>query len=325
MMRVRLVLFLALFPFAFTGAQDFHFSQFKQNMVYMNPAYSAMPSSGELGLVYRNQWPGIPATFVTYGASAVIPLSGINSGVGVTVMNDIQGSGVITRTSATFQYSYLVSLTSSWQVAGGIAGSYVFKQFDGNELLFRSDILNDLGYSYPTVTFDNYKRSYPDFSAGIVARNKENLSFGFSVSHLTRPVETLSTQVSERLPMRYSAFVSGHLEGDPRSGSSGLAFEPALYYSRQLQSEEMIWGTQVLFGQNFSLGGWVRHKLPFRTESFIASAGISWGHYNITYSYDVNLKKMRFLSTKMAAHEVTFLYRFEYNERKSSSICPAYL
>lgn len=322
-MRVRLVLLFALFQFGVAVAQDFHFSQFMQNMVYVNPAYAAMPSSGELGLVYRNQWPGIPATFVTYGASAVVPLSGINSGMGVTVMNDIQGSGVITRTMAAFQYAYLVRINSSWQVGGGIAGAYVFKRFDGNELLFRSDILNDLGYSYPTVTFDNYNRSYPDFSAGIIARNMENLSFGFSVSHLTRPVETLSTQVSERLPMRYTAFVSGHVEGDP--GGAGLAFEPALFFSQQQQNQEMIWGTQVLLGQNFSLGGWFRHKLPFRMESFIASAGISWGHYNITYSYDVNLKKMRFLSAKMAAHEVTFLYRFEYNERKSNAICPAYL
>ena len=324
-MRARLLLILALFPSGLLRAQDFHFSQFMQNMLYVNPAYAALPASGELGLVYRNQWPGIPATFITYGASAVLPVTGIRSGIGVNVMNDIQGSGVITRTAATFQYAYLLDVGRSWQVSGGISGSYVFKRFDGNELLFRSDILNDLGYSYPTVTYDSYNRNYPDFSAGIIARNKENLSFGFSVSHLTRPAESLSTQVSERLPMRYTAFVSGHFAGDPRSGGSDIALEPALYFSQQQQNQEMIWGTQVLLGQNFMVGGWMRHKLPFRAESFIAMAGISWGHYNITYSYDVNLKKMRFLSTKMAAHEVTFLYRFEYNERKSKAVCPAYL
>jgi type IX secretion system PorP/SprF family membrane protein len=323
-MRSRLVLILALFQSVFLRAQDFHFSQVMQNMVYVNPAYAAMPASGELGLVYRNQWPGIPATFVTYGASAVLPLSNIHSGLGVHVMNDVQGSGVITRSSATFQYAYLLDLGRSWQVGGGISGSYVFKRFNGSELLFRSDILNDLGYSYPTVTYDNYTRNYPDFGAGIIARNKEKLSFGFSVSHLTRPAESLSNQVSDRLPMKYTAFVSGRIANDSRTSFSDIAVEPAVYFSQQQMNQEMIWGTRVLLGQNIMVGGWMRHKLPFRPESFIAMAGLSWGHYNITYSYDVNLKKMRFLSTKMAAHEVTFLYRFEYNER-SKAVCPAYL
>ena len=68
-----------------------------QNMVYVNPAYAALPSSGEVGLTYRNQWPGIPATFVTYGATVVIPVKSLNSGIGISFMNDMQGSGVINQ------------------------------------------------------------------------------------------------------------------------------------------------------------------------------------------------------------------------------------
>jgi hypothetical protein len=74
------------------------------------------------------------------------------------------------------------------------------------------------------------------------------------------------------------------------------------------------------------LGGWMRQSLNFSPEALIISAGISWERYNISYSYDVNLKKMHFLSTKMAAHEVTFLYRFEYKDKNfKKADCPAYL
>jgi hypothetical protein len=71
-------------------AQDFHFSGFMQNMVYVNPAYAALPASGEVGLTYRNQWPGIPATFVTYGANLIMPVKTLSSGVGISFLNDIQ-------------------------------------------------------------------------------------------------------------------------------------------------------------------------------------------------------------------------------------------
>jgi len=149
-------------------------------MIYVNPAYAALPSSGEVGLTYRNQWPGIQATFVTYGATAVIPVKSLNSGIGVSFLNDMQGSGVINNTSASLLYGYLFHLNSSWQVgvinntsasllygylfhlnsswqvSAGISASYVFKKFSADQLVFKSDILNDLGYSFGTVVFDNY-------------------------------------------------------------------------------------------------------------------------------------------------------------------------
>jgi type IX secretion system PorP/SprF family membrane protein len=320
-----IVIIVGFTLFGNTIAQDFHFSQFMENMNYVNPAYVALPDAGELGLTYRNQWPGIPATFVTYGARVTIPVNVLSSGIGIHLMNDMQGSGIINRTSASLQYGYIFQASSSWQIAAGIGASYIFKKFDANDLVFRSDILNDLGYGLGTVTYDNYAKSYPDFNAGLIARNKNNLSVGFSVSHLTRPRESFSTQVGERLPMKYTAFVSGRISAD-KTGNPDLTIEPALYFSKQQDNNELIWGTRFLLGSNFMAGGWIRQNLQFNMEAFIVAAGISWERYNITYSYDVNLKKMHFMSIKMAAHEVTFLYSFEYKDKKSRKpVCPAYL
>ena len=313
--------------------QDFHFSGFMQNMGYVNPAYAALPASGEIGLTYRNQWPGIPATFVTYGASMIMPVSAISSGIGLNVMNDVQGGGVINQSSVSLLYGYLFNVSNSWQVSAGISASYVFKSFNADELIFRSDILNDLGYSYGPVTFDSYIKNYPDFSVGLIARNSNNLSFGVSVSHLTRPQNTFSDVDNLRLPMKYTAFVGGRL---PISSSS-LSVEPAAFYSIQQQNNELIWGSQFIIANSFMAGGWIRQNMQFNFEDLIISAGFYYGKYNISYHYDVNLKKIDFLSTKMAAHEVTFLYRFEYKEeqkvkrvsgqrgrRGKKTDCPAY-
>jgi type IX secretion system PorP/SprF family membrane protein len=307
-------------------AQDFHFSQFMQTMAYVNPAYAALPAMGEVGLAYRNQWPGIPATFVTYGATVVIPVESLHSGVGVSFLNDMQGSGVINRTSASLLYGYLLKINSTWQVGAGINATYVFKRFNADQLVFRSDILNDLGYSYAPVTYANYSKGYPDFGLGFIARNDKHLSFGVSAGHVTRPNDSFSELENSRLPIKYSAFVSGRIVAVKKLTGRSLVLEPAAFFSQQKQNQELVWGTQFLLGDNFQLGGWFRQNLSFQYESFIISAGISWDHYNISYSYDVNLKKIQPLSTKMAAHEVTFLYRFKYNDKKIKKIeCPAYL
>ena len=308
-------------------AQDFHFSGFMQNMVYVNPAYAAMPSSGEFGLTYRNQWPGIPATFVTYGAALVMPVSAMNSGVGISVTNDMQGGGVINLTTASVLYGYLIELDRNWQVGAGLSASWVMRQFSADNLVFRSDLLNDLGYSYGAVTFDNYTRSYPDFSVGLIARNSDFLTFGISAGHLTRPADTQSQLLQSRLPLKYTAFVSGRIGGNSRY--SDVSLEPAVFFSTQKSFNEFIWGSNVNISSKFMLGGWLRHNSTFSFDSFIVSAGFSWEKYNISYHYDVNLKKISALSTKMAAHEVTFLYRFKYKYvRKVKSFrkseCPAY-
>lgn len=306
-----LIFLILVFRFTLNG-QDYHFSGFMQNMVYVNPAASALPSAGEAGITYRNQWPGIPATFVTYGAALVVPVKPLNSGIGVTILNDVQGSGVISRTAASLIYGYLIELDRNWKVGAGLSASWVIKQFDADELVFRSDLLNDLGYRYGNVVFDNYSRSYPDFSVGVIARRNDVFSFGISASHLTRPQDTRSTEVDSRLPLKYTAFASLNL-----GNRNNLAFEPAVFYSRQNANQEIIWGSMFNLSSKLLLGSWLRQNTNFAFDALIITAGISWEKYNISYSYDVNLKKISFLSTKMAAHEVTFLYRFEYKDERN--------
>jgi len=307
--------------------QDYHFSGFIQNMVYFNPAYTAMPVSGEMGLTYRNQWPGIPATFVTYGASLILPVKSLNSSIGIAVLNDMQGSGVINNTSASLLYGYLLEVGNNWQVGAGISASWVMKRFNADEFIFRTDLLNEMGYSYGAVTFENYSISYPDFSVGLIARNSKHISFGFSASHVTRPYDSFSDIEKSRLPLKFTAFVSKLISSG--GGNKGISFEPAVFYSIQSHNQELIWGSRLNFAANFMAGAWIRQNLRMNLEAFIVSAGILWEKYNISYSYDVNMKKINFLSAKMAAHEVTFLYRFEYKEvhkvkRFKKSECPAY-
>jgi len=175
------------------------------------------------------------------------------------------------------------------------------------------------------VVIENYKKNYPDFSLGVMAKNNKELIFGISVSHLTRPHDATGDVDVSRLPLKYTAFVRGRINPDDAFLAPGFIAEPAIMYSYQRNNNELIWGSQFTIGSYFQTGAWVRQNTRFNFESLIVTVGLAYEKYNIGYSYDVNLKKINFLSTKMGAHEVTFLYRFEYKEGKRKKIiCPAY-
>ena len=58
-----IIFFLASSPRVFS--QDAEFTQFYANPLHLNPAFAGTHMAPRSTLNYRNQWPGIPGTFVT--------------------------------------------------------------------------------------------------------------------------------------------------------------------------------------------------------------------------------------------------------------------
>jgi len=313
-----------LIPFHFTTgfSQDFHFSGFLHNQVYFNPAYVAIPGMNEVSMTYRNQWPGMAANFVTYGAHFIQPMPIISSGIGVKFIRDMEAGGVFSRTSANLLYGYTFKASRSLQVYAGLEASYVFRQFSPGNLQFPSDVLNDLGVSYPPVNISAYTRGYPDFSAGVMGLFNKVFTLGLSTSHITRPVGSFSGEPGSRLPVKYSLFASYRMPAGGKYNQGGLIFTPALMFVHQYITNELVWGTATEI-QSFTASIWMRQNLSLNFSSLLFSAGILQKKYTFLYSYDVNLTRANFLSTKMGSHEVTFLFRFEYKRKKIGAIkCP---
>ena len=84
MRSFSLLIFAALFCLsAESFAQDPAFSQFYANPLYLNPALAGSANCPRVILNYRNQWPGIAATYVTYSASYDQYVDAIQGGIGV--------------------------------------------------------------------------------------------------------------------------------------------------------------------------------------------------------------------------------------------------
>src|SRR5690554_7910039 len=74
-------------------AQDPQFSQFYANPIYLNPAFAGSHGCPRFAVNYRNQWPALSGTFVTYSASYDQYFKSIAGGVGVIATHDQQGKG----------------------------------------------------------------------------------------------------------------------------------------------------------------------------------------------------------------------------------------
>src|SRR5438034_6204383 len=86
-------------------AQDPEFTQFYANPLYLNPAFAGTARCPRICLNYRNQWPNISGTYITYSASYDQHFDKLAGGLGLLVTNDKAGQGTLTTTNASLMYS----------------------------------------------------------------------------------------------------------------------------------------------------------------------------------------------------------------------------
>src|SRR5436189_5376057 len=95
---------LLLLPALTVKAQDPEFTQFYANPLYLNPAFAGSAKCPRLNLNYRNQWPALTGTFVTYSASYDQHFDGIGGGLGLLFLSDKAGEGTLTTTNISMMY-----------------------------------------------------------------------------------------------------------------------------------------------------------------------------------------------------------------------------
>ena len=171
--------------------QDPTFSQYYANRLYLNPAFAGTAKCPRLTLNYRNQWPGIDNSFITYAASYDQQIDAISGGFGVQLMSDRAGEGVLNTTSAAFIYSYQFQVNRKFSIRAGFQATAVQKSIDVDNLRFGDMIDARRGFVYQSQ--EQIKRDnvfYPDFSFGLLGFSKKTY-FGIAVHHLWRQMRAL--------------------------------------------------------------------------------------------------------------------------------------
>lgn len=309
---------LTVIIFSFAGlckAQELHFSQFFNSLYYTNPSALFYQPNPQVGFTYRNQWPGLKSAFVTYGIFYHHPLNSLNSSFGFTLLHDIQGNGAIIKTMPGGIYTYKIKISDQVNLGAGLALSYTFKGVNRDKLQFESNLTNGDGYTY--LEGEKLRTGYFDFSLGLSSSVNEVFFAGMAVNHITTPNESFANKETGKVKYLFSIYSAGLIYLD-ESYSRKIALKPGVQFMTHGANNELLYGASLNVS-DFEFGLWARNDINFNFDAIILSLGYSLKEYNFWYSYDVNLKSIKFFSAGMGAHEVTFSYNFKYKEKRKIS------
>ncbi|GAB4377043.1 MAG: hypothetical protein Kow0075_04960 [Salibacteraceae bacterium] len=300
------------------NAQDPAFSQFYANPLYLNPALAGSATCPRVVLNYRNQWPNIRATYVTYAASFDQYVDGIKGGVGLQAYHDRAGDGIINTNSFSGMYAYQLNVDRNLSIKAGFQATYYSRAIDWSELTFGDQIHERYGFIYQTQeTPINSAVNEVDFSTGFLAFTKTFYA-GLAVHHLTQPNESFFVGQESRLYRRYTGHMGALIPLNKQIPEEG-SISPNIIYQYQGNSQELNLGMYLNKGP-ITGGVWYRWG-----DALIFLVGIYTDAFRFGYSYDITVSR---LGTKTAgSHElsVTLMFPCKPKTRKLRQIqCPQF-
>lgn len=328
-MTKRIVILIAICIAGISGkvfSQDAHFSQFYANPLYLNPAFAGSDKCPRVNLNYRNQWPALGQTYVTYSLSYDQHVEAIKGGAGLLLMNDVQGDGTINATTIGGMYSYTIPISRDFAMTAGFQAAYQMKKINWDFVF--PDMIHPLyGPIYATQEdpsiVDN-TRNYFDFSAGLLGYSNRTF-FGLAAHHLTEPSESFLRGSDAVLPRKYTVHFGTNIPINAFGYRRGeLSLAPQLLFQQQGDFQQFNWGL-YLNRSAIVAGFWLRQNFNFHYDSFIMLIGFRQDNIKMGYSYDLTVSKLK--NSTLGAHEVTFGFTFNCKPKKAKKTtisCPSF-
>ncbi len=318
--------FLLIIPlfFSISGlrAQDAQYSQFYAAPLYLNPAFAGSALAPRAVLNYRNQWPGLDATYVTYSASFDYYFPKAKSGVGLLVTNDMQGFGKFRNTDIGAQYAYQLELSDDWAFRAGVQASYVLRNANYFGLTFGNQYTSQ-GFdpNLPGESLAYATNNYVDLSSGGLLFS-DKFYIGYSAHHMNRPNQSILSGENSPLPMKSTITAGMKIPLDSKTGKGlrvsknerEISFSPAILYKMQGKFSQLDAGMYFTY-EPLVLGVWYR-GLPIRKsieglnnhDAAIFLVGFKNNNLSIGYSYDLTISSLT--PSTGGSHEISVAYIF---------------
>jgi type IX secretion system PorP/SprF family membrane protein len=301
-------------------AQDPQFSQFYAAPLYMNPGFAGNTVQARAVMNYRNQWPGMPGTFVSYAASFDYNIESLNSGVGLAIQQDRAGSAGLRYSNLALLYSYTLRLSRFVAVKPGISFSYSFRDINQSQLVFGDQLIYDNPSSGSQQAFTTEPVRYPDLGTGAVLYGRR-WWIGPAFHHINRPNQSLIA-IESRLPMRFSLHggynlgIKKDIKGRDVASATFVA-----HYKAQGKWDQLDFGTY--FKYKIITTGIYYRGIPFlkpngysqpNQDAVVALIGFEYKDLAFGYSYDLTVSKLAVNSG--GAHEVSLIIEMASDRAK---------
>jgi len=316
-MKKLLLLISGLVLFITSMAQDPEFTQFYANPLYLNPAFAGTAQGPRFALNYRNQWTGLPASFVTYAVSYDQHFDKLAGGIGAQVLYDVAGEGSLSTSMGSLMYSYHLNVTPKFTIKAALQTSIQQKRVDFSKLVFGDQLHPRLGIVKETAeTFAQegvyLMDPFLDFSAGIMGFTKTFYG-GYAVNHINQPKQTFINDPDSRLPLKHT-FHAGMQIPLENTRFPTRFISPNLLVQMQANFLQINLGTYYN-RDNFVIGAWWR-QTSYNTDAFMVLIGIKRDPFKIGYSYDVTFSDIRVGGH--GSHELSISLEFPPGNRVST-------
>jgi type IX secretion system PorP/SprF family membrane protein len=281
-------LFLLVPAFAARAQNSFAYSQYMNNLLPLNQAYSLLDKNASVTGLYRSQWTGIDGAPKTFMFNAAIPLENMNGATGVTVLNDQFAIERVTEANAFFAKGIQVGNDNFL----GVSLNAGIRQYVANySTLATTDpsFRNDVRQTRPNVGFSVmlYAPSY---------------YIGFALPELTiSALGNASTQDNSYFKNHFNVSGAYLIEN-----GSDFKIKPAfLAYYSQGQPLTVNFSTTLYLKNIIGLGA------DYRTGKQMSGIlNINSRNIRIGYSYQFSTSGYNLGGVNNAVHEVVLTYRF---------------
>lgn len=318
-------------------AQDADYSQFMNNPIYYNPAYSGISQGMRIGFDYKKQWPNLLNDFKTYNFNADFSIRSFpgSGGVGVIFHKDKAGAGYLETTMAAIAPAVRIRLSENVITQVGITAGFIQKYVDWDRFVFTDQISPRYGNIFESnfTPMSENRVSYPDFSAGAILRyahttwRNTNIigTFGAAVHHVFEPNETFfdyNSPLERKIVIHADMVFQSEAVSQSRSVrySGGKQFlyhkiNPGVFYAKQGSFQTYAFGMN-LFIANVLGGLWYRNDDFdfFNASALVLLVGVN-GRFNedlrvkVMYSYDLMINNE--LLPTGGAHELSIIFELD--------------
>lgn len=272
------------------------YTQYRTNMMAVNPAYAGSRNALTVGYLYRNQWVGLEGAPTTQTALVHGPINK-NLGFGASVTHDVIGP---TRQTGVYgNGSGRIKLNETAYLAGGI--QFGVDYFNSNLTSITTGTSGDNAFGQDQI------QVLPNVGAGLYLYS-DKYYLGFSVPKILTSVLFDDGGFNGEVRQKRHYFI---IAGYVFDLSPGIKFKPtglARFVEGAPWSFDLT--SQFVFADRFWLGAFYRWQ---------ESTGLIVG-YNVTpqlkigYSYDYTLTDL--VNYNSGSHELSITYDFIYNAGK---------
>tara|TARA_B100000902_G_scaffold27181_1_gene32741 strand:- start:17793 stop:18743 length:951 start_codon:yes stop_codon:yes gene_type:complete len=299
-------------------AQDIHFSQFNVSNSLLDPSIIGT-QSGDFRVSFqkRTQWKAVAYPFNTVAANFAVKNIIDNSSLELQFFNDVAGDSYITASqfNASINRNFAINVEQTFSL--GLSLGISQRGADFSNLIFEeNEDLKNISFRYFDLGIGaNYSITKLD---GI------NFIFGLSAFHINQPRQSLIKENDVNLEEKYNLYCKSFF-----SINNNISVNPALIYTRQGKSKELIFGSEIdlkTASSNIDIVSQIFYRL---NDALIPAFGINYQNIKVIVSYDINISDLAIASYNKGGFEFSIIYNWNKKknnkEQETIECCPIYL